>query len=82
MKTKITQVGTSVGVIIPRYIAAEGGFIKGASVNIEYKDEKITISKLSQPRKGWDKAFEDYAKEGEDELMLPDFFDNEAMDLL
>lgn len=82
METRITKVGTSVGVIIPRYIAAEGGFFKGSPINIEYKDNKITISKLNKPRVGWAEAFESYAKEGEDEILLPDHIDSEALDLI
>lgn len=82
MEAKITKVGTSVGVIIPRYIAAEGGFFKGSPVNIEYSDNKIIISKLTKPRSGWAEAFANYANEGEDEMLLPDFIDNEALDLL
>lgn len=82
MLAKISQVGTSVGVIIPRYIAVEGGFSKGAPVNIEYKNEQIIISKSKEKRKGWGAAFAKYAKEGEDEKLLPDFLDSEAVDLL
>ena len=82
METRITKVGTSVGIIIPRYIATEGGFFKGAPVNIEYKDNKITISKLNKPRADWAEAFADYAKNGEDAMLLPDHLDNEAMDLI
>ena len=82
MEAKITKVGTSVGVIIPRYIAAEGGFLKGSPVNIEYSDNKIIISKLTKPRSGWAEAFANYANEGEDEMLLPDFIDNESLDLL
>ena len=82
MEARVTKVGTSVGIIIPKYIAAEGGFSKGSTVNIEYKEEKIIISKLNIPRKGWAQAFEKYAKEGEDDLLLPDYIDGEALDLI
>ena len=82
MEARITKVGTSLGVIIPRYIAAEGGFFKGSPVNIEYKDDKITISKINKPRVGWAEAFANYAKEGEDAMLLPDCLDNEALELI
>lgn len=82
MEARITKVGTSVGIIIPKYIATEGGFCKGSAVNIEYKEEKIIISKLNMPRKGWAHAFENYAKEGEDDMLLPDYVDGEALDLI
>ncbi len=82
MLTRISQVGTSVGVIIPRYIATEGGFTKGSPVNIEFSDNQIIITKPKSKRDGWAEAFAKYAKEGEDELILPDFLDSEAMDLI
>ena len=82
MLTKVSQVGTSVGVIIPRYIATEGGFTKGSSVNIEFTNNQIIISKPSNKREGWAAAFANYAKEGEDEKLLPDYLDSEAIDLM
>lgn len=82
MLAKITQVGTSVGVIIPRFIAAEGGFFKGSPVNIEFKDSQIIISKPEAKREGWAAAFAKYAKEGEDAMLLPDFLDSEAESLM
>lgn len=82
MLAKISQVGTSVGVIIPRYIAAEGGFSKGTSVNIEFKNNQIIISKPKTARDGWADAFAKYAIEGEDQMLLPDFLDTEADELL
>lgn len=82
MLAKISQVGTSVGVIIPRYIATEGGFSKGSSVNIEFKNDQIIISKAKTKREGWAAAFAKYAKEGEDAMLLPDYLDSEAVDLM
>lgn len=82
MLAKISQVGTSVGVIIPRYIAAEGGFTKGSSVNIKFSNNQIIISKPHNKREGWGEAFAKYAKEGEDANILPDYLDSEAIDLM
>mgnify|MGYP001029151430 CR=1 len=82
MLAKVSQVGTSVGVIIPRYIAVEGGFTKGSSVNIEFTNNQIIISKPKTVREGWAAAFAQYAKEGEDAMLLPDYLDSEAVDLL
>ena len=82
MQAKISQVGTSVGVIIPKFIATEGGFSKGAPVNVEFIDNKIIISKTKTSRQGWAEAFAKYAKEGEDAMMLPDYLDSEAVELM
>lgn len=82
MISKISQVGSSVGVIIPRYIATEGGFTKGSSVNIEFNNKQIIITKHQEKRQGWAEAFARYAKEGEDPALLPDVLDSEAIDLM
>lgn len=79
MEAKISQIGTSVGLIIPRFIANEGGFTKGSSVNIEFSNNQIIITKLKVKRAGWAEAFAKYAKEGEDEMLLPDYLDSEAI---
>ena len=78
MEAKVIKVGTSVGLIIPRFIAVEGGFYTGASINIEYSQEQIIITKINEKRKGWAEAFAKYAKEGEDEMLLPDYLDAQA----
>ncbi len=82
MLAKISQVGTSVGIIIPRFIASEGGFTKGSSVNIEFSNNQIIISKPRNKREGWAEAFAKYAKEGEDAKLLPDCLDSEAIDMI
>ena len=82
MIARISQIGTSVGIIIPRYIATEGGFTKGSSVNIEFTNNQIVITKPKSKREGWAEAFAKYAKEGEDPMMLPDYLDSEAIDLM
>ena len=82
MQARITRIGTSLGVIIPRHITREGGFQKGVPVDISLDNDKITISKLPEVRKGWAEAFAAYAREGEDAAALPDFLDTEALDLI
>lgn len=80
MLSKISQVSASVGMIIPQDIAAEGGFTE-KSVNIEFSNNQIVISKPHYKREGWEEDFAKYVKEGEDANMLPDYLDSEAADL-
>lgn len=82
MLGKISQIGSSLGVIIPRYIANEGGFSKGSAINIEFSDNRIIITKPKSKREGWAEAFAEYAKEGEEENLLPDYLDSEALNLM
>ncbi|MDE6638708.1 MAG: AbrB/MazE/SpoVT family DNA-binding domain-containing protein [Muribaculaceae bacterium] len=82
MQARISRIGTSLGVIIPRHITKEGGFQKGLPVEITLENDKITISKIPVVRKGWAEAFAAYAKTGEDDLAIPDYLDSEAIDLV
>ena len=82
MLAKVSQVGTSVGIIIPKYMAHEGGFTKGSPVNIEFVDNQIIISKPKIKREGWAAAFAEYANHGEDSMLLPDYLDEEATELM
>ena len=78
MEAKVVRVGTSLGLVIPRFIAVEGGFSQGTPINVEYNDDKIVVTKRKSVRNGWAAAFAKYAMEGEDELMLPDYVDDEV----
>jgi len=82
METKIIRVGSSLGVIIPKSVAIEGNFTVGMPLNVNLKNGRITINKKASVRDGWAKAFAAYAKEGEDEMLLPDYLDAEATELI
>lgn len=82
MQARISRIGTSLGVIIPRHITKEGGFQKGVPVDISLENDKIMITKVPEVRKGWAEAFAAYARQGEDTLVMPDYLDSEALDLV
>lgn len=82
MEAKVVKVGTSLGLVIPRFIAVEGGFSHGTPINIEYNNSQMVVTRRKKVRAGWSEAFAKYAAEGEDELMLPDFIDSEAEELM
>lgn len=82
METHVIKVGTSLGVIIPKHVATEGGFTVGTTLSVNYKNDRIVLSKKSLIRAGWAEAFAAYASEGEDEMLLPDFLDSESIELL
>ena len=76
MRSNIRNIGNSKGIIIPQ------GFLKEClieeEVNIEVRDKLIIISPVEdQKRKGWADAFKEMAKNGDDQLLLPDVFDDE-----
>jgi antitoxin MazE len=78
MKSSIRNIGNSKGIIIPQ------GFLKQCyiedEVNIEVKDNHIVITPSNNvKRKGWADAFKEMAKNGDDELLLPDVFEDEDL---
>lgn len=75
METKIIKVGTSLGVIIPGIVAKNYDLKNGTKIEIELKNGFLVIKKKSSVREGWDEAFAQYAKEGEDDMLLPDHLD-------
>ena len=52
-----------------------------AEVSIEVKDHRIIITASPElKRKGWEKAFKEMAKNGDDALIIPDVFIDENTD--
>ncbi len=41
---------------------------------------QIILKPISKPGKGWEKAFEKMAKNGDDNLLIDDVFDDETVD--
>ena len=48
---------------------------------MEAKDNTIVIGLANdQKRKGWSEAFKEMAKNGDDELIIPDVFEDEELE--
>jgi antitoxin MazE len=76
MKSNIRSIGNSKGIILPQSFLKEC-FIED-EVNIEVKDHSIIISPADDiKRKGWADAFKEMAVNGDDQLQLPDVFEDE-----
>lgn len=77
MTTKIRKIGNSSGIIISKAMLNQ--------LNIEPKDElelfiegdKICIRKVKSPREGWEEAFQQMHKNGDDQLLIDDVFEDE-----
>lgn len=82
MESKIIKVGTSLGLIIPGLMVKDCDLKYGTKIEIELRKGELVIKKKNSVRDGWDEAFAQYAKEGEDKQILPDFLDSEAEMLL
>lgn len=67
MRTSITKIGNSKGIIIPVHLLKECRFEE--EVSLQIKGESLIISKVLKPREGWDETF---LKAGADEAMMDD----------
>ena len=54
-------------------------FFINLNTSVQPKDimEKSQSENTEQPRKGWTEAFQEMAKNGDDELAIPDVFEDE-----
>ena len=67
MRTSLTKIGNSKGLIIPAHLLKQCGFT--GEVSLEVKDDALVISKARSPREGWVEAFLE-AGAGTEELLL------------
>ncbi|HEY2581348.1 MAG TPA: AbrB/MazE/SpoVT family DNA-binding domain-containing protein [Mucilaginibacter sp.] len=78
MKSSIRKIGNSKGIILPQSFLKEC-FIED-EVCIEVKDNHIIISAPDDvKRKNWEQAFKEMAANGDDQLIIPDVFNDEEI---
>jgi antitoxin MazE len=67
MKTRIVPIGNSLGIRIPKTLL-EQTQLQG-EVEISVQDDALVIRPARKPRAGWDAAFEEMARRGDDALL-------------
>src|SRR5580704_1190759 len=67
MRTRIIRIGNSQGVRIPKLYLQQTGFQE--EVELEVRDNRIVISSVGHPRKGWAEAFQRMAEQGDDQML-------------
>lgn len=67
MRTKIVQVGNSLGIRIPHLVLSELGLAHESEVELSTEEGRVIVSPARRPRDGWAEAF---AKAGEPEGLL------------
>ena len=78
MKTTLTKIGNSKGIIIPAHFLKECQFDNTVSINIH--NDTVVISKPTQPRSGWKEVFAKASSQNNSLLIedtLPNHFDEE-----
>lgn len=76
MRTSIIKIGNSSGIIIPRGVMRTLGLTERSSVTMQIETDGIVIKK-TPARSGWEEAAQKMSMNGDDELLLPDVFEDE-----
>jgi len=77
MNANIIKVGNSNGIILPAVVLKELKLTTKSTVRIEVEKGVIVIS--PGVRQGWEEAALRMQQNGDDELLIPDVFEDEPM---
>jgi len=79
MEATVIKIGTSLGLKVPETLVKDFNLKAGTIIEMNFiQNGELVLRKKPKIREGWDAAFAQYALEGEDEPMLPDFLDSEV----
>jgi antitoxin MazE len=70
VKTRIVKIGNSQGVRIPKLLLEQVDL--GEDVELALQDDQIVIRPALPVRHGWEEAFREMAKAGDDRLLMGD----------
>ena len=70
MKAKLIKIGNSRGIRLPKAVIQEIGL--GEEVVLEASRGSLVVRPVSKPRAGWEGAFQEMARRGEDRLIDAD----------
>lgn len=75
MEAQIIKIGNSKGLRLSKTILEK--YDLGDKVELILEADHIILKPIREPRKGWEKAFENMHAEGEDKLLMDDVFKDE-----
>jgi antitoxin MazE len=78
MEISVIKIGNSKGIRLSKTLLDRYN-IKD-TVDLIMDKGQIIIKPISKPRKGWEEAFEKMAKNGDDNLLINDVFDDENLE--
>ncbi len=78
MEAKVIQIGNSKGIRLSKTILKQ--YEIHEKVEIILEKDHIVIRPIDKPRAGWAEQFAQMAKDGEDELLMPDVFSEEEIE--
>ena len=75
MEANVIKIGNSKGVRLSKLILEK--YQIGEKVEIILEEDQIILKPIKAPRQGWAEAFEKMHKKGDDQLLIPDVFEDE-----
>lgn len=78
MEVSVIKIGNSKGIRLSKTLLKKYN-IKD-TVELILEKGQIVIKPLRNPRKGWDKAFAEMARNGDDRLLFNDVFEDENLE--
>ena len=75
MEVSIIQIGNSKGIRFSKTIIEK--YNLKDKVDLILEAGQIIIKPLTKPRKGWEEAFKEMSKQGDDRLLFNDVFEDE-----
>jgi antitoxin MazE len=70
MRTRIVKIGNSQGIRIPKALLEQTGL--NGEVELDVQGNQIIIRNPETPRQGWEEAFAEMARQGDDVLLDED----------
>ena len=78
MDISIIQIGNSQGIRLPKTVLKRYDITD--TVELVMEQDYIILKPKHTPRKGWDQAFKAMHEKGDDDLIMPDIFDDEIIE--
>ena len=78
MKIPVIPIGNSKGIRLSKTILEK--YSIQDSLEIILEEDYIVLKPSTQAREGWDQAFKKMNEEGDDQLLLPDLFEDENLE--
>jgi antitoxin MazE len=78
MDVSVVKIGNSKGIRLSKTLIEKYN-IKD-TVELVLEKSYIIIKPKAKPRKSWEEAFKKMHESGDDQLLMPDVFDNETFD--
>ena len=78
MEVSVIKIGNSKGIRLSKTMLEKYNIQD--SVEVVLEDDQIVIKPTKEPRRGWDLAFQKMAKNGDDNLLIDDVFDDENLE--